>query len=171
VNPLRRISLFKRFPVSHLARREDDLVKPEKRNAYPAFAADFKTLDDELIPFFRDFDNEALRNQNAYRGMYVILILGSALVTILGIIQIALIDTSWIGIVGSVVALILGVVTTMSSRFNYQKRYLNARLSAERLRSEYFLFLGRLDQYANDQDRMQKLKKNVADIKAKGEAI
>ncbi len=170
MNPLRHIPLFKRFPTFHLAMREDDLVKPEKRNKYPAFADDFKMLDDQLIPIFRDFDNEALISQNAYRRMYVILILGGALVTILGIVQIALIDTAWIGIVGSVVALALGVVTTLSSRLNYQKRYLNARLTAERLRSEYFLFVGRFDQY-DDQDRIQKLKKRVADIKAEGEAL
>jgi len=171
VNPLRRIPLFKRFPTFHLAMREDDLVKPEKRNAYPAFADDFETLENELIPIFRDFDNEALRSQNAYRGMYVILILGGALVTILGIAQIAFIDTSGIGILGSIVALVLGVVTTISSRFKHQKRYLNARLAAERLRGEYFLFLGRCDPYAADQDRIQKLKKCVADIKTKGEAL
>lgn len=171
MNPLRRIPLFKRFPVVHPMRREDDLVKPEKRNRYPVFADDFETLDHELIPFFRDFDNEALRSQNAYRGMYVVLILGGALVTILGIAQIAFSDTSGIGIAGSVVALVLGVVTTLSSRFNHQKRYLNARLSAERLRGEYFLFLGRFEPYANDQERLQKLKKRVAAIKAEGEAL
>ena len=171
MNLLRRIPLFKRFPVYHVARREDDLVKPEKRNTYPAFANDFATLDQELIPFFRDFDNEALRSQNAYRGMYVILILGGAFVTILGIAQIAFIDTSWLGIAGSGMALVLGVVTTVSSRFNHQKRYLNARLAAERLRGEYFLFLGRFDPYVHDQDRIRRLRKRVADIKVEGEAI
>ena len=169
MNPLRRISLFKRFPTFHVAMNEDDLVKPEKRNKYPAFADDFKTLDKELMPIFRDFDHEALRSQNTYRGMYVFLILGGALVTIVGIVQIAFIDTTWIGIVGSVVALVVGVVTSLLSRFNYQKRYLNARLTAERLRSEYFLFLGRFDHY-DDQDRVRKLKRRVADLKAQGEA-
>jgi len=171
VNLLRRIPLLKRFPMFHLARREDDLVKPEKRNKYLTFADDFATLDKELIPFFRDFDNEALHSQNAYRGMYVILILGSALVTILAIAQIMFFDTSWPGITGSILALVLGIVTTVSSRFNYQKRYLNARLRAERLRSEYFLFLAQIDQYAPDQDRIRNLRKSVADIKAEGEAI
>lgn len=171
MNPLRRIPLFKRFPSFYVARREDDLAKPENRQKYPAFANDFATLDQELIPFFRDFDNEALRCQNAYRGMYVILILGGTLVTILGIAQIAFIDTFWLGIAGSSVALVLGVVTTVSSRFNHQKRYLTARLAAERLRAEYFLFLGRFDPYAHDQDRIRQLRKRVADIKVKGETI
>lgn len=171
MNPLRRIPLFKRFPSFHVVRREDDLVKPERRQKYPAFANDFATLDQELIPFFRDFDNEALRSQNAYRGMYVTLISGGTLATILGIAQIAYLDTSWLGIAGSIVALVLGVVTTVSSRFNHQKRYLTARLSAERLRAEYFLFLGRFDPYAHDQDRIRQLRKRVADIKVEGEAI
>ncbi len=168
---LRRIPLFKRLPKFHLARREDDLVKPEKRNKYPAFAEDFKTLDTDLIPFFRDLDNEALRSQNAYRRMYIILILCSALATILGIAQIAFIDTSWIVIAGSILVLLLGGVTTSLRRSKYQKRYLNARLAAERLRSEYFLYLGRFGPYANDQDRIKNLREHVADIKAKGEAL
>lgn len=170
MNPLRRISLFKRFPLVHLARREDFLVRPENRKRYPAFAEGFALLDQELLPLFREFDNRALQSQNTYRGMYVILLLGGALVTIFGIVQIAFPDTPGIGIAGSVVALLLGTVTALASRLNHQKRYLNARLAAERLRSEYFLFLGRIEPYEHDQDRLQQLKRQIADLKAKGEA-
>jgi hypothetical protein len=169
VNPLRRIPLFKRFPTFRVASREDDLVKPEARDKYPAFAGDFKTLDGELMPNFRGFDNEAIRNQNTYRGMYIILILGGAIVTIFGILQIAFLDTVWIGIAGSIVAFGLAAVTSLLSQLKYQKRYLNARLRAERLRSEYFLFLGRIDHYSA-QDRVQNLRQRVAEIEAGGEA-
>ncbi len=164
------MELFRRFPNFHpLPREEQQLVPPEKRKQYPTFAEDFETLERELMPYFRELDNEALRRQNWYRWMYVILIFGSALVTVLGIVQLAFINIRGIGISGAVVATILGIVTTASRAFNHQERYLNARLAAERLRSEYFLFLGRFDDYANEHDRVRKLIQHVTDIKAKGE--
>ncbi len=65
--------------------------------------------------------------------------------------------------------MLLGAATTAARTFHYQARYLNARLAAERLRSEYFLFLGHLGEYANEQERVQKLIQRVAEIKARGE--
>lgn len=162
--------LFRRFPNFHpLPREKQQLIPLGERNNYPAFAEDFETLERELMPYFRELDNEAFRRQNWYRWMYIILIFGGALVTILGIFQIAFLNTVWIGIAGAIVALVLGSVTTYSRTFKHHVRYLNARSAAELLRSEYFLFLGRLGQYANDQDRIQELRKRVIEIKVKGE--
>lgn len=170
MNILRRIPLFKRFPKFHVAYHEEDIVPLSSRQHYPAFTDDFTLLDAELIPFFRDFDRQALKSQNAYRWNSLILIISSALITIIGIMQIAFIDTSWIGIVGSVIALVAAVETTIASRFQDQKRYLNARLAAERLRGEYFFFLGRFDPYMHEHDRLQKLQARIATIKMEGEA-
>jgi hypothetical protein len=164
------MELFSRFPNFHpLPREKQQLIPLGERSNYPAFAEDFETLERELMPYFRELDNEAFRMQNWYRWMYIILIFGGALVTILGIVQIAFINTIWIGIAGALVALALGSVTTYSRKFNHHERYLNARLAAGRLHSEYFLFLGRFGQYANDQDRIQELRKYVTEIKVKGE--
>jgi len=165
------VKLFKRFPNFHpVEQDEQHLIKPAVRSNYPTFAEDFTTLDEKLMHLFRKFDNEAIRRQNWYRWVYVILIFGSALTTILGIVQIALINNPWIGYAVTLVALALSAATTLSLRFNAQKRYLNARLAAERLRSEYFLFLGRFDPYQKDHDRVQRLVQRVAEIaKAKGE--
>jgi len=163
------MELFRRFPKFHpLPREEQQLIPPKEKGNYPAFAEDFETLERELLPFFRELDNEALRGQNWYRWMYVILIFGGALVTVLGIVQLAFINTIWIGTVEAIVAAVLGAVTAASRTFNHQERYLNARLAAEGLRGEYFLFLGCFEQYGNEQDRVQKLIRRVADIKAKG---
>lgn len=162
--------LFRRFPkFQPLPREEQHIIPPGERSKYPTFAEDFETLERELMPYFRELDTEALRRQNLYRWMYVILIFGGTLATILGIVQIAFIDSAWIGIVGAILAALLGTVISLSSRFNHHEHYLNARLAAERLRSEYFMFLGQFDQYANKQDRIQKLIRLVADIKIKGE--
>jgi hypothetical protein len=164
------MELFKRFPKFHpLPHQEQYLIPPGEKSKYPTFADDFETLEKELMPHFRELDNEALRRQNWYRWMYVILIFGGVLVTILGVVQLAYMNVVGIGIAGAIVAALLGAATAASRAFHHQERYLNARLATERLRGEYFLFLGRLDLYANEQDRVQKLIQRVTDIKVKGE--
>lgn len=171
MNILRRIPLFKRLPKFHIVYSEEEIIPPAHRKHYLAFTDDFTLLDAELIPFFREFDRQALKNQNAYRWNSLVLIVSSALITIIGIVQIAFIDISWIGLVESAIALVAAIQTTVANRFQYQKRYLNARLAAERLRSEYFFFLGRFDPYTNEHDRLQRLRARVIDIKMEGEAL
>ena len=166
------MELFKRFPnFRPLPHEAQQLVPLDERKSYPTLSKDFETLDKELMPSFRELDNEALSRQNRYRWMYIILIFGGATTTILGVVQLAFITISWIGIIGAIVAGIVALATTMLQTFKDHEHYLNARLAAERLRSEYFLFLGRCGQYANEQDRLQNLLQNVANITAKKESI
>jgi hypothetical protein len=47
-----------------------------------------------------------------------------------------------------------------------RKNHLNDRLKAERLRTEYFLFLGHVGTYADEQERLRRLILRVADIKS-----
>lgn len=163
---LRRMALFKRLPKFHsLPPEPQELVPEEERSKYPAFATDFETLRQELMPSFCELDNEAVRCQNWYRWMYIILILGGAAATTLAILQIAFLSVGAYGVAGAVVATILGAATAILRGYNFHNRYLNARLLAERLRSEYFLFLGRIGPYTSDQDRVQKLKLRVLEIK------
>jgi hypothetical protein len=163
------MELFRRFPNFHpLPKDEQHFIQPGERSQYPAFAGDFTTLDKELMPYFRELDNKALHAQNLYRWMYVFLIFGGALVTILGIVRIAFINVVGIGIAGAVIAAILGVVTSLLSSFHYHERYLNARLAAERLRSEYFLFLGHCEHYDDDHSRISNLVQRVANIVKQG---
>lgn len=122
------MKLFKRFRYFHpVGRDEQHLIKPAVRSNYPPFDEDFKTLDEKLMRHFRNFDNEAKRKQNWYRWVYVILIFGGALTTILGIVQIAFIDNRGIGYAASFVALVLAAVTTLSIRFNDQLNFYQAR--------------------------------------------
>ena len=163
------MELFRRFPkLQPLPREKQYLIPLQEQSKYSGFREDFETLERELMPYFRELDNEALRGQNGYRWTYIILIFGGALVTILGIVQIA-IQAPGIAIGGAIVAVVLGAATTAARSSNHQAHYLNARLAAERLRSEYFLFLGHLGEYTNEQDRVQKLIQRVVEIKAKGE--
>jgi len=164
------MELFKRFPKFHpLPREAQELVPLGTRSQYPAFQEDFKILEERLMPTFRELDNRALSRQNRYRWLYIILIFGGAMVAILGIVQLAFIEVSWIGIGEALVAIVLLLATTIQERFNDHESYLTARLAAERLRSEYFLFLGRRGQYEDKQNRVKKLKQQVLVIKAQGE--
>ncbi|TMC18378.1 MAG: DUF4231 domain-containing protein [Chloroflexi bacterium] len=166
------MELFRRLPrLQPLPRKAQELVPAGEWSAYPAFQDDFEILEKELLPAFRELDNEAISKQNRYRWLYIILIFGGAMATILGITQLAFTNVSGIGITGAIVAAFLAVATAMLQRFKDHERYLNARLAAERLRSEYFLFLGHYGQYANEQDRVHYLIRQVVDLKAKGEIV
>lgn len=163
------IDLFKRFPISRvLIHEEQHLIPRREQLHYSDFTQEFEILEQELMPAFRELDNAAIAHQRWYRGMYMIMIFGSALVTILGIIQLVT-DADGVGVVGTILAACLGLATLVVRTFHHQERYLNARLAAELLRSEYFLFLGQIEPYVDEQKRVQKLIERVADIKMKGE--
>lgn len=180
---LRRVALFNRFPkFNPLPAKPKELVPQQDRSLYPSFVTDFAILETQLMGIFRELDNKAKLYQNTYRWMYIILILGGALATTLTIIQIALPDVNGFGIAGAAVAAILGLVTTLLQQLNRQRDYLDNRLKAERLRSEYFMFLGHFDQYAdnepdaqdpeaqkrNDDFRAQQLQASILNITGAG---
>lgn len=164
------MQLFRHFPLRYPKQSDEYIIAPADRGKYPALAGDFEVLDRELLPHFRKFDNEAQHRQYWYRLMYVILVFGGALTTILIVFQIAFLALVGFDIAGTMVASVLGAATAISRAFNHHERYLNARLVAERLRGEYFLFLGSLDEYADDQERVRKLHANVLEI-CEGEII
>ena len=158
----RRPRLFARF------NNQQNIIPKEARNLYSEFEADFLILEKELVPFFCQLENEALKSQNAYRGMYVVLIVGGMIVTIIGIFQLVF-ETTILGIIGAIVATTLGTATIALRSLHYHERYLNARLATEQLRGEYFLFLGHVGPYADEQRRFASLKQRIAQIKHEGE--
>ncbi len=164
------MALFRHFPPTHPRLNEDThLVPLDARNTYTNFDTDFKILDQELMPFFRQFDEEAIISQYKYRRIYVIIIFGSALTAIMAIAQIALINTTGLDVAEGILAALLAGAAAFLGKFSPHGRYMNARLAAERLRSEYFLFLGHLGRYADDHDRVRNLIMRVAEIKFGGE--
>lgn len=162
------MDLFKRHPRFCLHYREQEPLV-EDTGKYPALTADFKLLDDILMPLYHQYNKEALHLQNAHWWTYVILIVGGAIATICGILQLAF-NVDAFGIMGAIVATVLGSTTLVLNSFHYQERYMDTRLAAERLRGEYFLFLGHLGQYKDgDQERIEKLKESVLMIAEKAE--
>jgi hypothetical protein len=164
---IRRIALFKRLPTLRWRPREDEQIVPrDMQNQYPDLASDFAILEQELMPSFRMLDNEALRAQNLFRRRQLVLIVGGVMATTLGALHAARQNERWIGVTEAVVAGILTMMSFISREMNDQKKYLSNRLRAETLRGEYFLFLGRIGNYANDADRLQRLVRRVFDIKS-----
>jgi hypothetical protein len=129
-------------------------VKDEDRAAAPLLAAEVTALDEMIAPRFRKLDVESLRAQHLFRFGIVVLIVGSAAATALGSVQAALgggqlgIGVAE-GIVGAVVA---GVLVYVRGR-RFQQTYFTKRVVAERLKSQYYLFLARSGTYAVDDDK------------------
>jgi hypothetical protein len=163
------LDLFRQFPrFRPLHSGAEPLVPASELEKYPTFANDFRILDEVLVPVYATLNEEAVTQQNLYRWMYIFLILGGALATILGIIRLAF-DVEVIGLAGAIVAATLGCISLALRSLPYHKRYLNARLAAEQLRGEYFLFLGRIGPYADESQRLAHLKQRVLRIKHEGE--
>jgi len=135
---------------------------------YPELAADLKTLEDELLPHFRQLNGDALRYQNEFRLDQVMLIFGGSLATILGVLHASLGHALavWAGIVEAVLAAGLSAVALSARTTGAQQRYFTWRLKAEKMRAEYFLFLGGVGPYSDKTVRRSNLIRRVAEIKS-----
>jgi hypothetical protein len=144
-------------------------VKDEDRAAVPLLDGEIAYLDAQLVPRFRLVDHDALVAQHRFRLGSVVLIFGSATAAALGAVQAALgggelgIGIAE-GIVGAVVA---GTVVYVRGR-RFQQTYLNKRLVAERLKSQYYLYLARSGAYAveDDAQRVRLLKRTLDRIES-----
>lgn len=162
---VRRPALLMRLPsLRWRSTTDEEIVPHEVQSEYPALAMDFTLLEHELLPDFRTLDNDALQTQNQFRLLELIVIVGGILATTLGAIQTARVHDVWPGIVEAVLSALLAGVAVIVRELEPQVKYFTKRLQAELLRSEYFLFLGRITPYADDPDRLQPLKRRVAGI-------
>jgi hypothetical protein len=167
--PSEGFALFKRFPRLRWQPPEkpQQIISLADQARYPAFAEDFAVLEQELMPAYRILSNEAARGQNQFHLEQVTLILGGALVTALGALQVtlaALFHASlWPGVAEAVLAAVLAGVAQYTRISKAQRRYFGSRRQAEALRGEYFLFLGHLPPYDSEQ-RQQRLREQVYKI-------
>lgn len=179
-----RPTLFRRLP-SFVARIPPDaqrhIMPPAEQAQYPQFEADFKLLDEHLIPVFLELDADALRAQNGFRMEQLILIGGGLLATVLGALHMAfgLGETADAGTgapvtglwawLGAGVSAVVAMVTARARDLRNQDVYRTNRLKAELLRGEYFLFLGRVGAYGQRR-RVGNLVRRVAEIQAGSES-
>jgi len=125
------------------------LVDPDERARYPELEPDFALLDDVLLPAFHTRDGDAREAQNAFWQQQLLLIIGGMAATVFGIAQSALGGgVVALGVAEAVLASLLTWLALSARAGDRHRRYLTNRLQAERLRSEYFVFLARAGAYA-----------------------
>jgi hypothetical protein len=164
---IRKPSLTRRLP--QLRWRQGDewpIVSATQRAEFPEFEADFGVLDAVLVPAYRRFDGEALEAQNRSRLFQLLLISGGATATVLGIVQAAL--GGGAAVLGIAEAVLAGLLASLAvaQGGKAHRHFLNSRLKAERLRSEYFVFLTRAAEYAelNAEERRALLRRTVIEV-------
>jgi hypothetical protein len=151
------------------------VVRQEQLGDYPVLRPDLQVWVYDLEPRFRRLDHQAQILQNQFWRQNLALILGGLVATTLGAVQAAVGG----GVAGIAVAqavltgLLAGLAVLIRSR-RAQQGYLTARLMAERIKSEFFLFLGGVGDYARGGgagDRAARLRQQVDDIEGAGGGV
>ena len=169
----RRPALLARFPKlfwhpSVDGQWPDDwpVVRREQLSEYPALADDLVVWCEQLEPRFRRLDHQAQIMQNRFWRQHVALISGGLVATSLGAVQAAMGGgVVAIAAVQSVLTGLLAGLTVLIRSRRAQQGYLSARLRAERIKSEYFLFLARAGDYSAG-DPLSRLRQQVDDIES-----
>jgi hypothetical protein len=166
-------ALLSRFPAPVLRRPQPEeewpeydqpLVPPGEEAEFPHLAADLALWRENIEPAFRRWDHEALLAQHRFWRQQVVLIIGGLLATILGALQAAAGGGNLgLGVAQAVLTGLLTGVAAVARGRRAQQGYLNHRLRAEQIKSEFFLFLGRVGDFDAD-DREQLLLRRVQDI-------
>jgi hypothetical protein len=151
------------------------VVRQEQLGDYPVLRPDLQVWVYDLEPRFRRLDHQAQILQNQFWRQNLALILGGLVATTLGAVQAAIGG----GVAGIAVAqavltgLLAGLAVLIRSR-RAQQGYLTTRLTAERIKSEFFLFLGGVGDYARGRgagDRAARLRQQVDDIEGAGGGV
>jgi Protein of unknown function (DUF4231) len=165
-------ALVARFPKPFWWRPDPDnpwagdwpVLPQDADERYPQLVPDFQLWRDELERPFRRLDHDAQLLQHQFWRQQVALIAGGLLATALGAYQAA--TGGGNQGVAAVQAVLTGVLTGLTALVRArraQQGYLSARLKAERIKSEFFLFLARVGAYGGA-DREQRLRQQVEDI-------
>ena len=142
------------------------VVRPEQLSEYPALADDLRLWVEQFEPRFRRLDHRARVLQNQFWRQHGALILGGLVATVLGAVQAARGGgVEWLAALQAVLTGVLAGVTVLARSRRAQDGYLNARLKAERMKSEFYLFIARAGPYAGEA-RMATLREQVEDIEA-----
>jgi hypothetical protein len=169
-------ALVKRFPS--FRRRSEagqwpgdwPVVPPAALNDYPALADDLTVWRDQIESRFRRLDHRAQILQNQFWRQRVLLIAGGLVATSLATAQAAVGGGNvYLAVIQAVLTGLLAGLTVLIRSRRAQQGYLSARLKAERIKSEFFLFLARADPY-QDSARTARLLQHVDDIEAEGVA-
>ena len=165
-------ALVARFPKPFWWRPDPDEpwdgdwpVLPEGADQlYPQLVPDFQIWRDRFERTFRRLDHDAQLLQQQFWRQQVTLIAGGLLATALGAFQAA--NGGGNRGVAAALAVLAGLLTGLTALVRArraQQGYLTARLKAERVKSEYFLFRARAGAYGGS-GREGRLRQQVEDI-------
>jgi hypothetical protein len=160
--------LFRQPPVDEKWPGDRPLVPLESLTNYRTLEADIALWIKQLEPRFRKLDHRAQNMQNQFWRQRVMLIAGGLLATSLATVQAALGGGNvYLAASQAVLTGLLAGLTVLIRSRRAQRGYLSARLRAEQIKSEFFLFLARAGDYAEG-DRIARLEREVDDIEAGG---
>jgi len=166
-------ALLKRSPRFFWRPKEDErwdddwpVVPLEPLAGYQALESDLALWRGQLEFSFRKLDHRAKILQNRFWRQRVLLITGGLVATSLATAQAAIGGGNVILAVlqAGLTGLLAGLTVLIRSR-RAQQGYLSARLKAERIKSEYFLFLAMAGDYQGER-RVRLLQQQVEDIEA-----
>jgi len=147
------------------------MVRKEELAEYPDLAVDLAVWREQLEPRYRRLDHSSQISRNKFWRRNVALIIGSLVATSLGAVQIAVGGKVWWLVVTQAAFTALLAQLAVLIRFGrVRQTYLTDRLKAEWIKSEFYLFLGRVGDYAAG-DPVTKLQQQVSDIEEAEGAI
>ena len=141
---------------------------------FPTLEADLKTLTDVLDPAFERADAAALRFQKRFHASELVLIFGPVAAIVLGALAAAQSPQVEAGsqniwaVAGTFLTLALGALAFVVRQLRWHERWLGQRTVAETLRSEQFLFHGRIGSYTEADDVKRALEARILDIERTG---
>lgn len=163
----KRPALLRRLPRLFGTVPSRPIVAAEDRAQYSDLETEFAFLDEHLVPKFEQHDKAALRGQNSFRRQQLTLILGGASTTILGSLHASLgSGWKWAAFAEAILAGVLVMVVLIAQSKHAQRRYLESRLRAEKLRGEFFRYIARVGSYSDDALRGDELRRRVAELTA-----
>lgn len=146
---------------------------------YPGITHDLEHLEKHLLPIFWIFDQKAKHYQNVFYHHQWSFILGAFITTVAAILTNSSRpmeggDASNFHTIIGIVTIITSLWTTyaaiMTNHNQPRKRWINYRRLAEDLRMTYYKYLSHIEPF-NNEDRTQKLRRHVLEIRKKEPAI
>jgi hypothetical protein len=164
---VRRPALTRYLPLLWGVPEQHPIMSVEDQRQFPGLQRDFELLRAELDESFLELDRAAIAGQNRFRLVNLLLIVGGLAATTLGAVQAAADGARfWVGITEAILAGLLAPLAIAARSGRAHRAYATNRLKAERLRSEYFVFLARAGEYQaiDEERRVEVLRERVAAI-------
>lgn len=161
-------------------RHTAEFVPVAQQREYPLLSEDFRFLEQRLMPHFRSVSNSVAAYRSRLLAWHSVVITLVAVSAVLaggsyanflanGVGQFGVSASfAWVAFAAGVLA--AGACASLLSRpyRGMAERYDDYRLIAERLEAEYFLFLGRVGEYAESPQRHARLERRVGSLTGGG---